>query len=186
MHARRRFEQAVKDGAKSRKNLASVGLSFYEKIYDLEEELKDKAPEERKKARDEIARPLFEETRSWAKINLPKVPDKSKIGEAFRYFLNQYESLTGYLQEGHLNADNGFTERAIRKFAIGRNNWMFSDTAAGADASALLYSLVVTAKANDVNVYRALTQVLASIPIAKTIEDYERLADFILTPQTTI
>lgn len=182
MHGRRRFEAAAKDGAKSGKSLAVTGLNFYQKIYDLEEEIRDKTPEEKKKARDEIARPLFTETKAWAELNLKKVPDKSKIGEAFRYFINQNEKLMGYLSRGDLNPDNGFTERAIRKFAIGRNNWMFSDTAAGADASALLYSLAVTAKANGVNIYRALTKILTDLPLAKTCEDYERLADLILTP----
>ena len=184
MHARRRFEQASKDGAKSGKTLAAVGMSFYKKIYDLEEEIKSKSPEEKKQARDEIAKPLFIETKAWVELHRPKVPDKSKIGDAFRYFINQYESLTGYLKSGELNPDNGFTERAIRKFAIGRNNWMFSDTPAGANASALLYSLVVTAKVNGVNVYRALTQILTELPFAKTCDDYERLAELILTPPT--
>lgn len=182
MHARRRFEQAVKDGAKSGKSLATIGMSFYKKIYDLEEELKGKSSEEKKKSRDEIAGPLFTETKAWVELNMPKVPDKSKIGEAFKYFINEYPYLTGYLNDGSLNPDNGFTERAIRKFAIGRNNWMFSDTPEGADASALLYSLVVTAKANGVNIYRALTKILAELPLDKTYEDYERLADLILTP----
>ena len=118
----------------------------------------------------------------FAELTRPKIPDKSKIGEAFRYFINQYEYLTGYLKSGELNPDNGFTERAIRKFAIGRNNWMFSDNPDGADASALLYSLVVTAKVNGVNIYRALSRILAELPLAKTCDDYERLADLILTP----
>jgi hypothetical protein len=182
MHARRRFEQAAKDGAKAGKSLGSVGLTFYKKIYDLEEELKGSSSEEKKKARDEIAKPLFAETKAWVELNRSKVPDKSKIGDAFKYFINQYERLTGYLKSGELNPDNGFTERAIRKFAIGRNNWMFSDTPAGANASALLYSLVVTAKVNGVNIYRALTQIITEIPLAKTCDDYERLADLILTP----
>ena len=82
--------------------------------------------------------------------------------------------------------DNGFTERAIRKFAIGRNNWMFSDTEDGADASALLYSLVVTAKVNGVNPYTALVKLFTAIPLAKTIEDFERLAEIILTPDPTV
>ena len=182
MHSRRRFESAAKDGAKSGKSFGATGVEFYRKIYDLEKELKDKSIEERKRARDEIARPIFIEMKSWVEKNKPKVPDKSKIGEAFKYFLSEYEYLIGYLRDGNLNPDNGFTERAIRKFAIGRNNWMFADTPDGADASALLYSLVVTAKVNGVNIYRALTKILTEIPLAKTCDDYERLADLILTP----
>lgn len=186
MHGRRRFESAAKDGAQSGKDLASVGMINYQKIYDLEEELKGKPPDEKKRVRDEIARPIFEEMKSWAEKHRKKVPDKSKIGQAFKYFIDEYEYLIGYLKDGRLNPDNGFTERAIRKFAIGRNNWMFSETTDGADASALLYSVVVSAKVNGVNPYRALVKILTEIPMAKTIEDYERLADLILTPEPKV
>jgi hypothetical protein len=105
-----------------------------------------------------------------------------KIGNAFSYFLNEYEYLIGYLKDGRLEMDNGFNERAIRKFAIGRNNWLFSDTEEGAEASAILYSLVVTAKVNGVNPYTALVKLFTAIPLAKTIEDFERLAETILSP----
>ena len=118
----------------------------------------------------------------WAETNKTKVPKKSKISQAFTYFENEYEYLIGYLKDGRFNPDNGFTERAIRKFAIGRNNWMFSDTEAGADASALLYSLVVSAKVNGVNPYRALVKIFTELPKAKTIEDFEILTDMLLTP----
>jgi transposase len=154
MHARRRFEQAAKDGAETGKSFGSVGMNFYKKIYDLEKELKDKTSVEKESRRNEVARPL----------------------------LSEYEYLTGYLSYGKLESDNGFTERAIRKFAIGRNNWMFADTPGGAEASALLYSLVVTAKVNGVNIYHALAKILTDLPLAKTCDDYERLADIILTP----
>ena len=96
--------------------------------------------------------------------------------------MNEYEYLTGYLKDGRLEMDNGFTERAIRKFAIGRNNWMFSDTVEGANASSLLYSLVITAKVNDVNPYTALVKLFTELPKATGLEDYERLAEIILAP----
>ncbi|MFO0449062.1 MAG: transposase [Pseudomonadota bacterium] len=98
------------------------------------------------------------------------------------YFKNEYDYLTRCLSDGNLGPDNGLVERTIRKFAIGRNNWMFADTPEGADASALLYSLVITAKVNGVNPYTAIKKILTEVPLAQTIEDYERLADFILTP----
>ncbi len=73
-------------------------------------------------------------------------------------------------------------DRTIRKFAIGRNNWHFADTPEGADASALLYILVITAKINGVNPYKAMTKILTEITMAKTMEDFERLAEFIQIP----
>lgn len=185
MHARRRFEQAVVTGAKDGKSLGEMGLGFYKQIYDLETEIKEKSPDERYKIRRERAQPVFEEMRAWVAKTKNKVPIKSKIGNAFAYFESEYEYLTGYLRDGRLEPDNGFTERSIRKFAIGRNNWMFSDTEDGANASALLYSLVVTAKTNGVNPYKALVKMFRDIPKAQSIEEYERLAELILSPENT-
>ena len=185
MHARRRFEQAVVTGAKEGKSLGEVGLSFYKKIYDLEEDIRDKFPEERYEIRLEKASPVFTEMRKWVQKAKSKVPEKSKIGKAFAYFESEYEYLIGYLKDGRLEPDNGFTERSIRKFAIGRNNWMFSDTEDGANASALLYSLVVTAKTNGVNPYNALVKMFTELPTLQTLEAYERLAELILSPENT-
>lgn len=138
MHARRKFEQAAKDGAKSGKTLATYFMSEYSEIYKFEEFLKDKSIGERKEERDKNIKPLLERMNLKAEGEKPKVPDKSKIGEAIRYFLSEYDYLVRYLQDGRLQPDNGFTERGIRKFAIGRNNWMFSDSVVGAEASAIL------------------------------------------------
>jgi len=182
MHSRRRFEKAKTNGAKTGQSLGEEGLKFYKELYDLEEEIRGKTPEERFKARNERAKPIFDKMHEWATKMKGKVPIKSKIGDAFSYFLNEYEYLTGYLKDGRLEMDNGFTERAIRKFAIGRNNWMFSDTVEGANASALLYSLVVTAKVNGVNPYTALVKLFTELPLAKNLEDFERLAEIILAP----
>ena len=185
MHARRRFEQAAVNGAKDGRSLGEVGLAFYKQIYDLETEIKEKSSDERYRIRLERTLPVFEEMRTWVAKTKIKVPAKSKIGKAFSYFESEYEYLIGYLKDGRLEPDNGFTERSIRKFAIGRNNWMFSDTEDGANASALLYSLVVTAKTNGVNPYKALVKIFTELPKAQTIEEYERLAELILSPEHT-
>jgi len=180
MHGRRYFEKAKSIGAKSGQTLAEVALTFYTRLYDHEEEIRNLLPEERHRLRQEIQVPIWGEFKSWADANHGKVPTKSKIGEAFRYFQNEYQYLIGYLKDGRLEMDNGFAERAIRKFAIGRNNWMFADTEAGAHASAMFYSLLCTAKINNVNIYEAMKYLFYEIPKAKTIEDIERLADVIM------
>lgn len=184
MHSRRKFEQAAKDGAKPGQSLAGLVMDIYKKIYDFEEEIADTTPEQKAQSRQKSQRPLFDQIKSIVDSNKNKVPSKSKLGQAFTYFTNEYVYLTKYLKDGNMGPDNGLVERMIRKFAIGRNNWMFADTPEGADASSLLYSLVITAKVNGVNPYKALTQILTELPLAKTIDDYERLADLILTPQT--
>jgi len=180
MHGRRYFEKALSIGAKSGQTLAEVAMQFYKRLYDHEEEIRSKTQDERYMLRQEIQVPIWDEFNKWTDANHSKVPPKSKIGEAFKYFRSEYQYLTGYLQDGRLEMDNGFAERAIRKFAIGRNNWMFADTEAGAHASAMFYSLLCTAKVNDVNIYEAMKYLFNEIPKAKTIEDYEHLADIIM------
>lgn len=183
MHGRRYFEKAHKSGAKSGKSLADIAMKYYKVLFDIEKEVREKPPDERFRIRLEKAEPIWKEFKAWVDENKDKVPKTSKIGKAFGYFTSEYEYLIGYLADGRLEIDSGFVERCIRKFAIGRNNWMFSDTEDGAEASALLYSLVVTAKVNGVNPYRALRYIFEEIPKAQTLEDVERLADIIIASQ---
>lgn len=180
MHGRRYFESAKTVGAKAGTTLAEVALKFYQDLYDHEELLRPLPPEERHRLRQEVQVPLWEKFKKWAESNQNKVPPKSKIGKAFGYFKSEYKYLIGYLKDGRLEMDNGFAERAIRKFAIGRNNWMFADTEAGANASAMFYSLLVTAKVNDVNIYEAMKYLFTEIPKATTVEQIEKLADIIM------
>ena len=185
MHGRRGFDKAFVSGAKEGKTLAEQGLSFYKKIYDVEDLAKGKTPGERFDIRIEKAKPFWDQFKAWIDQHKTKIPIKSKIAQAINYIDRHYEHLTNYLRDGRLNLDNGFTERAIRKFAIGRNNWLFSDSETGGHASALLYSFVVKAKMNGVNPYRALVKMFDEIPKATTIEDFEHIADFILKPELT-
>ncbi len=183
MHGRRKFEEAFKTGAKAGQTLAEAALRFYKRLYEVEEEAKKLSFEERHKLREEKAKPIWEGFKTWADDNHGKVPPKSKIGMAFGYFRNEYKYLIGYLQAGYLEMDNGFAERAIKNFAIGRKNWLFSDTEAGAEASSLFYSLVATIKINGGDPCTVLTEVFEKTPLAKTIEDYEKLVDLILSPR---
>lgn len=181
MHARRRFFKAVANGVSKDKSLGQVGVDFFKKLYQVEEALQNVTSQVRYEKRREQALPIWDEMLAWAKKNQPAVLAKSQIGQAFQYFLEEYPYLTRYLDDGQLLIDNGYAERAIRYFAIGRNNWMFSCTPAGANASSLLYSFVITARANNVNPYLALLEIFEKVPFAKTLEDYEKLADILLT-----
>ncbi|OFZ17756.1 MAG: hypothetical protein A2Z20_02675 [Bdellovibrionales bacterium RBG_16_40_8] len=180
MHGRRYFEKAKTEGAKSGKTLAEVGLKYYQKLYDLDDESKKLDLDEKQKHRLEKHKPIWDEFKSWADESVKKVPPKSRIGVALNYFIKEYEYLIGYLKDPRLEMDNGFVERAIRKFAIGRNNWMFSDTEAGADASSMFYSVLCTANVNGVKPFQLLKHLFQEIPKAKTIEDIENLADIIM------
>lgn len=180
MHGRRYFESALTVGAKAGTTFAEVAMKFYQDLYAHEERLRSLTPEERHRLRQEVQVPIWDKFKEWADANYQKAPPKSKIGKAFGYFRSEYKYLIGYLQDGRLEMDNGFAERAIRKFAIGRNNWMFADTEAGANASAMFYSLLVTAKVNDVNIYEAMKYLFTEIPKATSLEHYEKLADIIM------
>ena len=180
MHGRRYFEQAKVDGAKSGKTLAEAGLKYYQHLYDLDDESKKLDLDEKQKHRLETHKPIWDEFKLWVEANIKKVPPKSKLGKALNYFKNEYEYLIGYLKDPILEIDNGFVERAIRKFAIGRNNWMFSDTEAGANASSMFYSLLCTANVNGVKLFNLLKYLFQEIPRAKTLEDIETLADIIM------
>ena len=187
MHGRRGFSDANK-GAKEGRGLAAQALKYYQLLYDIEEKAKTLglSPSERKLLRDREQIPIWEQMKAWADKTITKVPKKSLIGQALGYWTSQYEMLRGYLVDGRLEMDNGFAERTIRKFAIGRNNWMFSDTPGGAHASALFYSFVVTAKLNGVNPYQALRTIFEQIPTASSVEDYEALAKLLLSPAAAV
>ena len=91
------------------------------------------------------------------------MPPKSALGKALAYSLNQWPKLTRYLEDGRLNIDNNRAERAIKPFVIGRKNWLFSNTASGAHASSVLYSIVETAKANNLIPFEYLHHVISML-----------------------
>jgi transposase len=183
MHARRRFHKAWLVGGK-KPGLAAQGLSFFKFIYDKEESYKAQglSCERRKYFRDEELKPSLETFKKWVEDHLPKVPKASELGNALHYFTNEYEELTAFLADGRYEIDNGWLERTIRKFAIGRNNWMFCDTVDGAHASSILYSLVITAKLNRKDPFKVMTEIFYQLPYANTADDYEKLASLLLSP----
>jgi transposase len=146
-HARRKFMEAKTAQPKGKSGKADMALSMIQKLYRLETSLKDKAAQEKHLRRQKEAKPLLEKFEQWL-IN-PNIPPKSALGKATGYCKNQWPKLIRYIESGELNIDNNRAERAVKPFVIGRKNWLFSNTANGAKASAMLYSIIETAKAND-------------------------------------
>ena len=97
------------------------------------------------------------------------------LGKAVHYLANNWSRLERYVEAGHLPIDNNLAERAIKPFVIGRKAWLFSDTPKGATASAQIYSLVETAKANGQEPYMWLRHILERLPHARSVADYEAL-----------
>jgi transposase len=107
--------------------------------------------------------PLLEQLEAWLISSQQQVLPKTKLGEAIQYCLNQWEKLRRYTLDGRLNIDNNRAERAIKPFVIGRKAWLFSQTANGANASAVLYSIIETAKANNLVPYDYLVHLLTRL-----------------------
>ena len=145
-HARRKFKEAEIAQPKGKTGKANMALNHIQKLYRLEIQLKDKNPEEKYQGRQEKAKPLLAQFYQW--LEKANVPPKTALGKAIQYCKNQWPKLSRYIEDGELNIDNNRAERAVKPFVIGRKNWMFSNTANGARASAMLYSIIETAKAN--------------------------------------
>ena len=183
-HARRKFDEALraqgknqKKGAKRSKkqSKAEQGLRFIGKLYRIERETAAMSTEERHRIRHERSRPIVDQIRDWLDESVGSVPPKSLTGKALGYLDKQWPKLVRYLEDGRLRMDTNLVENAIRPFVVGRKNWLFADTVRGAEASANLYSIIETAKANGIEPYAYLRHVFAELPKATTLEDIEAL-----------
>jgi len=175
-HARRRFNDAVKaQGRNKKRGQAHRGLSLIRKLYRLERAARKLTPDERYAHRQKQARPILDEIRCWLDDALPQVSPSSATGKALSYLHNEWNYLTRYLDDGRLEIDNNGAENAIRPFVLGRKNWLFSDSVKGVKASANLYSLIETAKANGLEPYAYLRYVFTKLPKAETVEAIEAL-----------
>ena len=122
--------------------------------------------------RQENAKPLLAKYKDWLDKSAAQVPPKSVLGKAIAYNLRQWPKLVRYSEDGHLNIDNNHAERAIKPFVIGKKTWLFSNTKNGVNASAVLYSLVETAKANGLFPFDYLRFLFEELPKAPGKIDY--------------
>jgi transposase len=178
-HARRKFVEASqampaqKKGAKVSK--ADVALSKIRKLYAIEKRIDSLDEEQKRKQRQALSLPILEEFKIWLEKNSRRVTKDSLTYTAIQYALNQWNTLVGYCEDGQLHISNALAENAIRPFAVGRRNWLFADTPRGALASATIYSLIETAKANEIEPYDYLLHVLKHIASVDTVEQLEAL-----------
>lgn len=165
-HSRRRYDEAVKALPKSEQkmSLAYLALSQIQQIYHEEAELQDVTPAERRKHRQKFIKPLVDAYFNWIRINIDKVMPKSKTYNGMTYSINQEKYLRRFLDDGEIPIDNNAAEQSIRSFCIGKKNWAMCDTINGAKSSAIIYSLVETAKANKLRLYEYFNYLLTEIP----------------------
>src|SRR5574344_212854 len=181
-HARRKFIEATqaapsvaKGKSKPGASKADVALGYIGKLYAIEREQKEHSDAERYQARQTRSVPLLAELKTWLENNVGKVMKGSLTRKAMEYTLGQWSYLVGYCERGDLHISNILAENAIRPFAVGRKAWLFADSAQGAKASATCYSLLETAKANDLEPSAYINHVLAQIGEADTLEKLEAL-----------
>ncbi|CEP35289.1 Integron integrase [Halomonas sp. R57-5] len=145
------------------------------KLYGVEKQAKALAPEARQTLRDQKSRPLIDQLRTWLDKSLAQVLPKSALGKALHYLDHQWPRLTRFLDDGLIPLDNNPAENAIRPFVVGRKNWLFSHTPSGAQASAAIYSLIETAKANGLSPYEYLQYVFETLPTLNNDDELNTL-----------
>lgn len=187
-HVRRKFKEALdvipkKKGVPQNKiSKPAQVLTMIQTLYTIERRIKGKSVEERLKVRQSESRPVMGKLKQWLDRQQPKIPPKSRLGKAITYAQNQWPYLLRYLDSGLLDIDNNAAERAVKPFVIGRKNWMFAKSVNGANASATLYSLIETAKANGLEPYAWLRYVLSKVPQLSRGASVEHLLPMNLTP----
>ncbi|MGO3346514.1 MAG: IS66 family transposase [Marinomonas sp.] len=128
-----------------------------------------------KKKPQEKAPAILTTYKAWLEKSVQQVPPKTLLDKAIQYNLNQWDKLTVYLTDGRINIDNNRAERAIKPFVIGRKNWLFANTGKGARSSAILYSVIETAKANGLIPYDYLTTLFETLPLLNDKSDYDEI-----------
>jgi transposase len=175
-HARRRFEDARKSQADpSRDGHSKVALDLICRLYRIERDIKTASLTDRLAVRRAQAAPIVQELKAWLDSMAERVLPQSALGKAVFYMLGQYPKLQRFLDHPEIPLDTNRVENAIRPFCIGRKNWLFCQTVAGAAASARLYSLIETAKACTVEPHAYLSYLFAELPKATTANHFEAL-----------
>jgi transposase len=179
-HCRRYFNDALQALPKTKRGPEQLSAQFLEliaKMYRVEALAKQEGLDAQalKLRRQEYTVPVLHEIETLLLAKLHAVVPGSLLGKALHYLSSQWPKLKRFVEDGTYPIDNNPCEGAIRPFCVGRRNWLFADTVAGANASANLYSLLQTCKANGIDGYRYLRALLIALPRAKTAEDYEAL-----------
>ena len=165
-HARRPFAQVYKSlgEEKAAGTVAAEALIQIQNIYHTDNGLLKLPPSERKKRRKTLVKPLVDTFFEWCRKSIDRVPPSSETADGIKYCINQEKYLRVFLDDPQIPLDNNLAEQAIRSFCVGKKNWKLIDTVHGAQASAIIYSIVETAKANDLNIYNYFKHLLTEIP----------------------
>ncbi len=192
VHVRRKFIEAKKAQPKPKKGLAAPPskvdwmIDKIGQLYATEKEGQELSPEDLMQLRTTQSLPVLEEIKCWLDDAIHTVTPTGKLGEAIHYTSKYWARLMRYCDDGRLPIDNNPVENAIRPFVIGRKNWLFSASEKGAHASAGIYSVIETCRANGLEPYHYLRHILKELPQAKSVEDYEKLLPWNLDGETLV
>jgi len=165
-HVRRKFDAASRASSPGAANIARQGLKWIRDLYHLDNKVKGKPPDERRRYRQEVVKPHLDKIRAWINEYQGRALSYGGLlATAFTYIYNQWRKLIVFVEDGRLNLDNNKAERHVRPIAIGRKIWLFAQSVDGAKATATWYSLVETAKANGLEPYWYLRKVFEEMPI---------------------
>lgn len=187
-HVRRKFVEAQRAQPKPKEakgggvGKAEMALNYIGKLYGIEQRSRDGDVAARYQLRQQESIAVLHQLRLWLDKTLDTVLPSGKLGEALQYLHKYWPKLIRYTERGDLPIDNNRAENAIRPFVVGRKNWIFSDTPEGANASAIIYSVIETAKANGREPYAYLRRLFADLPAATSLKAIEQLLPWAVAP----
>lgn len=179
-HLRRYFVDALPKDVKSQKaTVPAEAIQRINRLFETEKRLECLSPQKRQEERRILETEILDDFWSWAEKMSCEVAPNSKLGAAFTYAFNQKEGLMNYLSDGNCSISNNLAENSIRPFTVGRKNWLFSGSPKGAKASAGIYTLVETAKANGLSPMKYIHYILKDLPAFNFHEFPEDLEEFL-------
>ncbi|MCP4297242.1 MAG: IS66 family transposase [Proteobacteria bacterium] len=191
VHARRKFNDVIKAKNKHQKKKAKSGhadnaLNFIRQLYAIEHEADEKefSETERTALREQKSTPILNQFLKWLQSVENQVPPRSLLGKAISYTLQRWDQLTLYPEHGYIRMDNNMAENAIRPYVVGRKNWLFCDTVPGAEAMAIFYSLIETAKTAKLNPVEYLKNLFEQLPYAEGEDQLRNLLPQYMKPVT--
>jgi transposase len=159
-HVRRKF---FDEHATSPSPLTSEALVRIGALYGIEDTIRGKPPDARRRSRQDQAAPVLAELKAWLETTLPRLSAKSDLAKAMRYTIGRWAALSRYIDDGRIEIDNNAAERSIRGIALGRKNWLFAGSDAGGERAAIIYSLIETCKLNGIDPEAYLRSILTRI-----------------------
>lgn len=184
-HARRKFMDILK--ITNKPGCATTIVNIIGQLYEIEKKILELPPEKIYQIRQAESRPIMDKLHQTLLHYRDQAPPSSILGKAINYPLNQWAKLATYLEDGRIRIDNNDSERVIKPFVIGRKNWLFSNSEKGAESSSIIFSIIETCKANNINTYNYLKYLFENIHKAKNQNELRKMLPYnvdtkLLTP----